>query len=70
MDSSFCVSKGIVEMYKKLGVFGQALIKKCGANLPKGVPGIKLASTLPTRLLDTVKCCMLKLKVSRCLFPA
>lgn len=39
MDSGFCVSKGIVEMYEKLGVFGQALIKKRGANWPKGVPG-------------------------------
>jgi hypothetical protein len=26
-------------MYKKWGVFGQALIKKRGANWPKGVPG-------------------------------
>ena len=39
MDSGFCVSKGIVEMYEKLGVFGQALIKKHGENWPKGVPG-------------------------------
>jgi hypothetical protein len=39
MDSGFCVSKGIVEMQEKLGVYGQALIKKRGANWPKGVPG-------------------------------
>ena len=26
----------IVEMYEKLGLFGQALIKKCGANWPTG----------------------------------
>ena len=26
-------------MYEKLGVFGQALIKKRGANWPNGMPG-------------------------------
>ena len=39
MDSGFCVSKGIVELESKLGVFGQALIKKRGRYWPKGVPG-------------------------------
>ena len=39
MDSGLCVSKGIVEMQEKLGVYGQGLIKKRGVNWPKGVPG-------------------------------
>lgn len=39
MDSGFCVSKGIVELEAKLGVYGQALIKKRGRYWPKGVPG-------------------------------
>ncbi len=39
MDSDFCVSKGNIEMDAKLGVYGQVLIKKRGANWPKGVPG-------------------------------
>jgi hypothetical protein len=39
MDSGFCVSKGIVELEAKLGVLGQALIKKRGRYWPKGVPG-------------------------------
>ncbi len=42
MASGLCVSKGIVEMHEKLGVYGQALIKKRGANWPKGVPGDKI----------------------------
>ena len=28
MDSGFCVTKGLVELWKK-GLFGAALIKKC-----------------------------------------
>ena len=36
--SGFYVSKGTIEMHEKLGVCGQALIKKRGANWPKGVP--------------------------------
>ncbi|KAL7554463.1 hypothetical protein ACHAWF_019026 [Thalassiosira exigua] len=39
MDSGFCVSKGIVEMERKMGVYGQALIKKRGRYWAKGVPG-------------------------------
>ena len=63
-------------MYEKLGVFGQVLIKKHGSNWPKGVPGDQIDEhfadkpTLQTSLLNTVKHCTLKLKVSRCLFTA
>ena len=39
MDSGFFVSKGIVELESKIGVYGQALIKKRGRYWPKGVPG-------------------------------
>ena len=39
MDSGFCVLKGIVELEAKLGLYGQALIKKRGWYWPKGVPG-------------------------------
>ena len=39
MDSGFCMSKGIVELKAKLGVFAQALIKKRGRYWPKGIPG-------------------------------
>jgi hypothetical protein len=51
MDSGFCVSKGIIEMHEKLGVYKQALIKKRGANWPKGVPGDEIDCHLSDRPL-------------------
>jgi hypothetical protein len=38
-DSGFSVSQGCVEMDRKLGVYGQFLVKKRGRYWPKGVPG-------------------------------
>ncbi|KAL7545546.1 hypothetical protein ACHAWF_008896 [Thalassiosira exigua] len=39
MDSGFSILKGIVEMEREIGVYGQALIKKRGRYWSKGVPG-------------------------------
>ena len=55
MDSGFCVSKGIVELEAKLGMYGQALIKKCGQYWPKGVPGDAIDEHFATKEIGATK---------------
>ena len=62
MDSGFCVSKGIVEMQEKLGVYGQALIKKRGANWPKGVPGDDINNYFQSKKVGEFDCLQHEMK--------
>ena len=57
-------------MYEKLGVFGQALIKKHSTNWPKGVPGDQINEHFADKPIEYCETLHVEIEGKQILFTA